>query len=165
MFGGLNSRELKKIIEGTKEETGDGLYVRVRSDHSEGHLKRVCQMKKSNGSIKEGGSYHMTPMRDFLYDFKIIDGGSVLLGDNKTCIINGTRKVKVYLHDGSSFIVEDARFKQVGYDVEIGVHRVHVDKRVWFEVELHGAQRNHKVEVFQVSNDDAVVAQRWSQDK
>ncbi|GJW12667.1 zinc finger, CCHC-type containing protein [Tanacetum coccineum] len=29
----LNSRELKKRTEGTKEETGDGLYVRGRSDH------------------------------------------------------------------------------------------------------------------------------------
>ncbi|GJX50129.1 hypothetical protein Tco_0276974 [Tanacetum coccineum] len=29
----LNSRELKKRTESTKKETGDGLYVRRRSDH------------------------------------------------------------------------------------------------------------------------------------
>ncbi|GKG01295.1 retrovirus-related pol polyprotein from transposon TNT 1-94, partial [Tanacetum coccineum] len=77
----LNSRELKKRTESTKEETGDGLYVRGRSDHSgkahssgtsqfksrggtgklkcfichsEGHLKRDCLMKKSNGFVKKG---------------------------------------------------------------------------------------------------------------
>ncbi|GJV37175.1 zf-CCHC domain-containing protein [Tanacetum coccineum] len=45
------------------------------------------------------------------------------------------------------------------------VHGVQVDKRVWFEVELQGAQGNREAEVFQVSNDDAAVAQRWLKDK
>ncbi|GJT64415.1 retrovirus-related pol polyprotein from transposon TNT 1-94 [Tanacetum coccineum] len=77
----LNLRELKKRTEGTKEETGDGLYVRGMLDysgnaysggslwfksrgrtgklncficHSEGHLKRECLMKKSSGFVKKG---------------------------------------------------------------------------------------------------------------
>ncbi|GKC41077.1 retrovirus-related pol polyprotein from transposon TNT 1-94, partial [Tanacetum coccineum] len=77
----LNSRELKKRTEGTKEETGDELYVRGRLDrsgkahsgrssgfksrggtsklkcficHLEGHLKRDCPMKKSSGFVKKG---------------------------------------------------------------------------------------------------------------
>ncbi|GJV79239.1 zinc finger, CCHC-type containing protein [Tanacetum coccineum] len=170
----LNSRELKKRTEGTKEEAGDGLYVRGMSDHSgkahsgrssrfksrggtgklkcficysEGHLKRDCPMKKSSRFVKKGkcdqdsdsfddeghayfeetlvvvwndemtelvmdsgGFYHMTHMRDLLYDFKGFDGGLVQLGDNRTCIINGTGKVKIHLHDGSSFILEDVRY-------------------------------------------------------
>ncbi|GJY18716.1 retrovirus-related pol polyprotein from transposon TNT 1-94 [Tanacetum coccineum] len=256
----LNSRELKKRTEGAKEETSDGLYVRGRSNHlgkahyggsllfksrggtgklkcsichSEGHLKRVCPMKRSSGVVKkgkrdqdsdssndEGGSYHMTHKRDFLYDFKVVDGGSVQLGDNWTCTIKGTWKVKIQLHDRSSCILKDVRikvikgcrvmmtgikkkncvytleakvmtfgvqkhggskqvglkklgskqvgfkqlghkqvgFKQLGPDVKTRVHGVHVDKRVWFEVELQGAQGNRKAKVFQVSNDDAVVA-------
>ncbi|GKE99648.1 hypothetical protein Tco_0022999 [Tanacetum coccineum] len=40
-----------------------------------------------------------------------------------------------------------------------------VDKRVWFEVELHGAQGDREAEVFQVSSDDAAVAQRRLKDK
>ncbi|GJY98344.1 zinc finger, CCHC-type containing protein [Tanacetum coccineum] len=60
--------------------------------------------------IDSGGSYHMTHRRDFLYDLKVVDGGSVQLGDNRTCTIKGTGKVKIQLHDGSSFILEDVRY-------------------------------------------------------
>ncbi|GJS79788.1 zinc finger, CCHC-type containing protein [Tanacetum coccineum] len=56
-------------------------------------------------------------------------------------------------------------FKQLGPGVEIGVHGVHDEKRVWFEVELQGTQGDHEAEVFQVSNDDTVVAQRRLEDK
>ncbi|GJV46865.1 hypothetical protein Tco_1437077 [Tanacetum coccineum] len=55
-------------------------------------------------------------------------------------------------------------FKQLGHGVETIVHGVQVDKRVWFEVELQGAQWNRKAEVFRVSNDDAEVAQRRLED-
>ncbi|GKB80036.1 zinc finger, CCHC-type containing protein [Tanacetum coccineum] len=239
----LNSKELKKRTEGTKEEAGDGLYVRGMSDHSgkahsggssrfmsrggtsklkcfichsEGHLKRDCPNKKSSGFVKKGkrdqdsdssddegnayfrealmvvendemtelvmdsgGSYHMTHNKDFLYDFKVVDGGSIQL--DKNC-----QKVKIQLHDGSSFILEDVRlnikkldgnivqkhggskqvgFKQLGPGVETGVHGVHDEKRVWFEVELQGAQGDREAEVFQVSNDDTAVAQRRLEDK
>nr|GEU59363.1 zinc finger, CCHC-type [Tanacetum cinerariifolium] len=146
VLANLNSRELKKRTKGTKEETGEGLYVRGRLDHSESHLKRDYSMKKSSGSsgrvsmIKncdssddEGnayfgealvvvgndkiielvmdsyGSYHMTPRRDFLYDFKGFDGGSI-------------------------------------------------------QLELQGAQWNCEADVCQVSKDDAVVALRRLED-
>ncbi|GKB80223.1 zinc finger, CCHC-type containing protein [Tanacetum coccineum] len=270
----LNSRELKKRNEGTKEEAGDELYVRGRSDHSgkahsggssrfksrggtgklkcfichtEDHLKRDCPMKKSSRFVKKdkrdqdsdssndesnayfgetlmvvgndemtelvmdsGGSYHMTHRRDFLNDFKVVDGGSVQLGDNRTCTIKGIGKVKIQLYDGSSIILEDVRyvpglkrslillgtlekedynvkmqmgrikvikvgykqlghkqvgFKQLGPGIETRVHGVHDEKHVWFEVKLQGAQRDREAEVFQVSNDDVVVAQRWLENK
>ncbi|GJZ69684.1 hypothetical protein Tco_0633234 [Tanacetum coccineum] len=62
----------------------------------------------------------------------------------------------VQKHRGS----KQVKFKQLGPGVKIGVHVVHVQKRVWFEVELHGAQKNHEAEFIQDSNDDAAVAQR-----
>ncbi|GKB25062.1 hypothetical protein Tco_0864463 [Tanacetum coccineum] len=65
--------------------------------------------------MDSGGSYHMTHMRDFLYDFKVVDGGSVQLGDNRTCTIKGTGKVKIQLHDGSSFILEDVSGSKDGW--------------------------------------------------
>ncbi|GKE40906.1 hypothetical protein Tco_1464311 [Tanacetum coccineum] len=62
----------------------------------------------------------------------------------------------VQKHGGSKHV----GFKQHGSDVKIGVHMVQVQKRVWFEVKLQGAQRNRKVEVIQDSNDDVRVTQR-----
>ncbi|GJR86634.1 protein kinase, ATP binding site-containing protein [Tanacetum coccineum] len=56
-------------------------------------------------------------------------------------------------------------FKQLAPVVETGVHRVHDEKRIWFEVELQGAQGDHKAEVLQVNNDDTAVAQRRLKDK
>ncbi|GJW37186.1 hypothetical protein Tco_0060106 [Tanacetum coccineum] len=56
-------------------------------------------------------------------------------------------------------------FKQLGPCVETGVHGVHDEKCVWFEVELQGAQGDREAEVFQVSNDDTAVAQRWLVEK
>nr|GEW80284.1 retrovirus-related Pol polyprotein from transposon TNT 1-94 [Tanacetum cinerariifolium] len=147
VLASLNSKELKKRTEYTKEEAGDGLYVRGRSDHSKGHLKRECTKKKSSGLVKKSkhdqnfnssdhkgnayfikalvvvendemtefvmdsaGSYHMTHRRDILYDFKVVDGGSVRLGDNRTCTIKGTGKVKLQLHNESSFIPKDVMY-------------------------------------------------------
>lgn len=39
------------------------------------------------------------------------------------------------------------------------VHDIHVQKCVWFEVELQGAQVNHEAEVIHYSNDNAALNQ------
>ncbi|GKA36545.1 hypothetical protein Tco_0723036 [Tanacetum coccineum] len=44
-------------------------------------------------------------------------------------------------------------------------HGVQDEKRVWFEVELQGAQGDSEAEVFQISNDDTAMAQRRLKDK
>ncbi|GJT31695.1 hypothetical protein Tco_0922114 [Tanacetum coccineum] len=56
-------------------------------------------------------------------------------------------------------------FKQLGPGVETGFHGVQDEKRVWFEAELQGAQRDRKSEVFEVSKDDTTVDQRRLEDK
>nr|GEX23672.1 zinc finger, CCHC-type [Tanacetum cinerariifolium]GEX44341.1 zinc finger, CCHC-type [Tanacetum cinerariifolium] len=45
-----------------------------------------------------GGSYHMTHMRDFLYDFKVVDGGLIQLDDGlrRSLISLGTLEKEVY---------------------------------------------------------------------
>ncbi|GJV97103.1 hypothetical protein Tco_1548680 [Tanacetum coccineum] len=67
----------------------------------------------------------------------------------------------VQKHGGS----KQVGFKKLDPGVETGVHGVHDEKRIWFEVELQGAQGDREADFFQVSNDDTVVAQRWLEDK
>ncbi|GKC19507.1 hypothetical protein Tco_1021657, partial [Tanacetum coccineum] len=235
----LNLRELKKRTEDTKEEAGDGLYVRGRSNHSgkahsggssqfksmgetsklkcfiyhsEGHLKRDYTKKKSSGFIKkgkrdqdsnssndEGNAYFREALvvvgNDEMTEL-VVDGGSVRLGDNRTCTIKGTGKVKIQLHNRSSFILEDVRIKVIkgcqvmmtgirkknyvytleakvmtfgvqkhGGSKQVGLKQLG-SKQVGFkQLELQGAQGDREAEVFLVSNDDAVVAQRRLEDK
>ncbi|GJZ61046.1 hypothetical protein Tco_0617183 [Tanacetum coccineum] len=111
--------------------------------------------------MDSGGSYHMTHMRDFLYDFKgytvkmqmgrIKHGGSKQVGFRQL----GHKQVG-YKKLGH----KQVGFKQLGPSVETGVHGVQDEKYVWFKVELQGAQGDHKARGFQVSNNDAAVAQR-----
>nr|GEW63788.1 zinc finger, CCHC-type [Tanacetum cinerariifolium] len=54
----------------------------------------------------------------------------------------------VQKHEGS----KQVGFKQLSPGVETGVHRVHNEKHVWFEVELQGAQGNCEAEVFRKRN-------------
>ncbi|GJY93304.1 zinc finger, CCHC-type containing protein [Tanacetum coccineum] len=172
--------------------------------HLEGHLKRDCPMKKSSGFVKKvgngemaelvmdsGGSYHMTHKRDFLYDFKGFDGGSVQLGDNMTCTIKRRGKVKIQLHDGSSFILEDVRIRKNNcvYTLEakvmiFGVQNHGGSKQVGLKQlgskQVGFKQLGHKQVGFKqlgpgvktgvhgvqdVSNDDATVAQRRLENK
>nr|GEZ31277.1 zinc finger, CCHC-type [Tanacetum cinerariifolium] len=173
----LNSRELKKRTKCTKEETGDRLYVKGRSNHSgKAHSGGSLWFKSrgrtgkrdqdSNSSDNEGntyfgealvvvgndettelvmdlgGSYHMTHRRDFLYDFKVVDGGSVQLSDSRKCTIKRTGKVKIQLHNGSTFILDDVRYvlglrrslillgtlEKEGYTVKMQMGRIKVIK-------------------------------------
>ncbi|GJX80271.1 hypothetical protein Tco_0328420 [Tanacetum coccineum] len=108
-------------------------------------------------------------------------------GDNRTCTIKGTGKVKIQLHDGSSFILEDVRYVpglrrsliSLGtLEKEGAAGYRHVKVLKFFDcpgprqgVEdlrelLHkGAQGDCEAEVFQVSNNDTAVAQRRLKDK
>ncbi|GKE65187.1 hypothetical protein Tco_1519348 [Tanacetum coccineum] len=92
----------------------------------------------------------------------------------KNCVYTLEAKVMTFgvqKHGGSKQVglkqlsSKQVGFKQLGPGVETGVHGVHDEKRVWFEVELQGAQGGREAEVFQVSNDDTAVAQRRLEDK
>ncbi|GJX87759.1 zinc finger, CCHC-type containing protein, partial [Tanacetum coccineum] len=124
-----NSRELKKRTEGTKEETGDGLYVRGRSDHLckahygrssrfksrggtgklkcfichlEGHLKRDCPMKKSSRFVKKGKRDQDSNSSD--------DEGNAYFREALAVVGNDETTELIQLLDGSSFILEDVRY-------------------------------------------------------
>ncbi|GJU40749.1 hypothetical protein Tco_1193706 [Tanacetum coccineum] len=159
-----------------KKETGDGLYVKRRSEIlSNEEVKWVRQEGKhdqnSDSSNDEGSAY-------FGEALVVVENDEITelvmnSGDNRTCTMRETWKVKIELHDGSSSILEDVRYvsglrrslislgtlKKEGYTMKMQKGRVSVIK------ELQGSQGNHEVKVIQDSNDDAALAQRMLEDK
>ncbi|GKB75211.1 copia LTR rider [Tanacetum coccineum] len=101
----------KKISTGfVKKNAGQGFGM-----HSEGFdngdlLMAVSEERFLEWIMDSGGSFHMTPRRDFLFDFKEFNGGTVFLGDNRACAIMGIGKVRVQMKDGSSFVLENVRY-------------------------------------------------------
>ncbi|GJU40764.1 retrovirus-related pol polyprotein from transposon TNT 1-94 [Tanacetum coccineum] len=134
VLSSLNSRELKNRT--YAKDDGDGLYDHLKKDCPKRNKKKSTGFVKKNvgqGSGSEsydnddllmavseerflewimdsGGYFHMTPRRDFLFDFKEFNGGTVLLGDNRACAIMGIGKVRVQMKDGSSFVLENVRY-------------------------------------------------------
>ncbi|GJS60992.1 retrovirus-related pol polyprotein from transposon TNT 1-94 [Tanacetum coccineum] len=134
VLSSLNSWELKKRTDA--KDDGDGLYDHLKKDCPKRNKKKSTGFVKKNvgqgsGSkgydngdllmavseerflewiMDSGGSFHMTPRKDFLFDFKEFNGGTVLLGDNRACAIIGIGKVRVQMKDGSSFVLENVRY-------------------------------------------------------
>ena len=54
-------------------------------------------------------SFHMTPHRSWLGSFKEIDGGKVLLGNNKECNVAGVGEIRLKLGDGTVKIPQNVR--------------------------------------------------------
>nr|GFA82742.1 retrovirus-related Pol polyprotein from transposon TNT 1-94 [Tanacetum cinerariifolium] len=83
--------------------------------HSEGYdngnlLMAVSEERFLEWIMDSGGSFHMMPRRDFLFDFKEFNGGTVLLDDNRAYAIIGIGKVRVQMKDGLSFVLENVRY-------------------------------------------------------
>ncbi|GJR72960.1 retrovirus-related pol polyprotein from transposon TNT 1-94 [Tanacetum coccineum] len=93
-------RNKKKSTDFVKKNAGQGYGM-----HSEGYdnddlLMMVSEERFLEWIMDSGGSFHMMPKRDFLFDFKEFNGGMVLLGDNRACAIMGMGKARVQMKDG-----------------------------------------------------------------
>ncbi|GKE32351.1 retrovirus-related pol polyprotein from transposon TNT 1-94, partial [Tanacetum coccineum] len=165
VLSSLNSRELKKRTDAKDEGPiiGDHLkkdcpkwnkkkstgFVKKNAGqgsgiHSEGYDNGDLLMAVSGERFLEwimdsGGSYHMTPMRDFLFDFKEFDGGTVLLGDNRACAIRGTgrsrglyREVAEWKSKGDQGFLDEKEslaqvwHKRMGHISEAGLHELEI---------------------------------------
>ena len=71
------------------EEGGD-VYLASTSTHAEHDV----------WLIDSGASYHMTPHKEWFFEYEKYDGGDVFLGDDSTTKIMGRGRVKLLLKDG-----------------------------------------------------------------
>ncbi|GJV54204.1 hypothetical protein Tco_1449945 [Tanacetum coccineum] len=86
--------------------------LRSTDDDSEPDMSFDKSASPETAGLDHGlrGSYHMTYMRDYLFNFEERDGGNVLLGDAMQFYIRGMDKVRVQIRDGSSFMLANVRY-------------------------------------------------------
>nr|GEV47133.1 retrotransposon protein, putative, Ty1-copia subclass [Tanacetum cinerariifolium] len=99
----------KKSTGFVKKNAGQGSGMHFEGYDNGDLLMAVSEERFLEWIMDSGGSFHMTPKRDFLFDFKEY-GGTVLLGDNRACAIMGIGKVRVQMKDGSSFVLKNVRY-------------------------------------------------------
>lgn len=68
------------------------------------------QDSKNEWVLDSGCSFHMTPQKEELFDFKEHDGGKVLMANNTHCKVKGIAKIKIYNSDGREVILTDVRY-------------------------------------------------------
>ncbi|GJU00984.1 zinc finger, CCHC-type containing protein [Tanacetum coccineum] len=109
----LNSRELQKMTKAKGEESANSDHVSGSGAHGYDNVDVMMAISVKDvldWFMDSGGSYHMTYMRDYLFDYEEYDSGNVLLGDDRECHIRGTGKVQARMRDGR-FYHEDAAGK------------------------------------------------------
>jgi hypothetical protein len=74
----------------TSTEEGGDVYLESTSTHAD------CDV----WLINSGASCHMTPHREWFFEYEKYDGGDVFLGDDLTKKILGCGRVKLLLKDG-----------------------------------------------------------------
>ena len=57
-----------------------------------------------------GCSFHITPQRDVLYNYKDVNGGKVLMANNTQCDVKGIGNIKIRNTDGVEVILTDVRY-------------------------------------------------------
>ncbi|GJY24564.1 hypothetical protein Tco_0398222 [Tanacetum coccineum] len=75
--------------------------------------------------MDSGGSYHMTYMRDYLFNFEEYDSGNILLGDGRECRVRGTYKVQVQMRRN---LISLGTLKKEGFTVKMQSGKIKVIK-------------------------------------
>lgn len=100
--------EKKKMSIEKHREAGDADVV---SDGSE--FAEVLMVSKGSSNkewvIDSGSSFHMCPDQSVFFDYKKIDGGQVLLGNNYACSIVGLGSVKFQMKDRTRKVLQQGR--------------------------------------------------------
>lgn len=59
--------------------------------------------------LDSGASHHMCPNRNWFTTYQIIDGGTVLMGNNHVCRIMGYGTIRIKIHDGAIRTLRNVR--------------------------------------------------------
>ncbi|KAL5563211.1 hypothetical protein UlMin_032958 [Ulmus minor] len=109
VVGALKSKEQKRKSE-MGEHTGDAAVVQNDNGYESLDVLVVSTKHSDRHWIMDSGcSFHMTPNGGWFEDYKEINGGQVLLGNNKPCKVIGIGSVRIKTHDGIERILSNVR--------------------------------------------------------
>nr|GEV76819.1 hypothetical protein [Tanacetum cinerariifolium] len=94
-------RNKKKSTGFVKKNVGQGSGMHYEGYDNGDLFVAVSKERFLEWIMESGGSFHVTRRRDFLFDFKEFNGGTVLLDDNRACAIKEIGKVRVQMKDGT----------------------------------------------------------------
>ncbi|KAG9453307.1 hypothetical protein H6P81_006211 [Aristolochia fimbriata] len=60
--------------------------------------------------LDSGCTYHMSPIREWFFEFQELDGGVVYMGNDNPCKTAGIGSIKLRNHDGSIGILQNVRY-------------------------------------------------------
>ena len=84
--------------------------VNISDGYESVEVLTVCTAESSSAWIVDSGcTFHMTPRKDYLFDFKVINGGNVLMGNDHSCSITGIGSVRFQLWDGTIRTINNVR--------------------------------------------------------
>ena len=73
-------------------------------------LKVRTESVKTEWILDSGCSFHITPRRDWFTEFKELSGGTVLMGNNQQCQVEGIGSVAIRMYDGMVRIFKNVRY-------------------------------------------------------
>ncbi|GKE71609.1 hypothetical protein Tco_1529681, partial [Tanacetum coccineum] len=132
---------IKTVQKGTrrnqlvKKNVGQGSGMHYEGYDNGNLLMAVSEERFLEWIMDSGGSFHMMPRKDFLFDFKEFNGGTVLLGDNRARAIRGTGNgFTVKLQNGRDKVIKGSLMvlsrtikgncKHLGHISEAGLHEL-----------------------------------------
>ena len=88
---------------------GDAVVVEEGYESSEVLVVSTIESDR-NWILDSGCSFYMTPHRDWFEMFQSVNNGQVLLGNNKSCEIQGIGTVRIKMFDGIERVLQQVRY-------------------------------------------------------
>ena len=72
----------------------------------------LASIESTNGAwiLDSDYTYHMTHRKDWLTDYQKIDRGKVILGDNRTCLVEGIGMISFKMFDEIVRTLKNVRY-------------------------------------------------------
>nr|CAD41912.2 OSJNBa0033G05.13 [Oryza sativa Japonica Group] len=105
-----DKRTGKYIPKGKKEEEGKAAVVTDEKSDAELLVAYAgCAQTSDQWILDTACTYHMCPNRDWFATYEVVQGGTVLMGDDTPCEVAGIGTVQIKMFDGCIRTLSDVR--------------------------------------------------------